>query len=252
MRNIDKKTNEIPAAQEALLLLDIKGALLTCDALNTQKKTVEIIKGRKGNYVCALKRNHHTFYTEVDEYFTEEMLKAIRRDGENFVTSIDKAHSKVERRNYYLTKNVKWFAERGEWKGLKAFVCFEKIMTDTATGEVTKERRLFISSVTDAELCAEAIRGHWAVENRLHWHLDVSFGDDDDMTTDKNAYQNFSLFRKMALTLLKMSQPFMKCSIKLLRWSIGLEYKSQLGMILGTLDETHLERALRSANEKKS
>lgn len=252
MKNIDKKTNEIPAAQEALLMLDIKGALLTCDALNTQKKTIEIIKERKGDYVCALKLNHQTFYTDVNDYFTDEKLKEIRNAETHFVTSIDKAHSQIERRNFYATEDIKWFPEKGQWKGLKSFVCYEKIIIDTATGVITKERRLFISSITDAALCAEAIRGHWAVENRLHWHLDASFGDDNDMTTDKNAYQNFSLFRRMALTLLKMAQPFMKRSILETRKLIGMEYKMVLGQILGTLDETFIEKALREANVKKS
>jgi predicted transposase YbfD/YdcC len=254
MKNIDKKTNEIPAAQELLQTLDIKGAIVTCDALNTQKKTIGIIASaeKKGDYVCALKKNHHTFYTEVDEYFSEERLKKIKANGKNFVTSLDKAHSKIERRNFYLADNIKWFEDKAEWEKLRSFICFDKIMTDTATGEVTKERRLFISSIKDAELCAEAIRGHWSVENKLHWHLDVSFGDDDDMTTDKNAYQNFALFRKMTLTICKMAKPFMKYGVKTMRWLIGIEPKSQLGLILGTLDEAHLEEALRSANVKKS
>ncbi|MDR1292036.1 MAG: ISAs1 family transposase, partial [Clostridiales Family XIII bacterium] len=191
------------------------------------------------------------FYEEVDAYFTEEKMKSIRREGTDFVTGIDKAHSQIERRDFYLARDVKWFADKGEWKKLKAFVCFEKSISDTETGETKKERRLFISSVTDAGLCAEAIRGHWAVENILHWHLDASFGDDEDMTTDKNAYMNFSQFRRMALTLCKLAQPFMKCSIKSMRWLIGLEYKLELGKILGTLDETFLEEALRTANEKK-
>jgi predicted transposase YbfD/YdcC len=251
MECIPDKTNEIPAAQAALALLDVKGAVVTCDALNTQKKTMGVVAERKGDYVAALKKNHHLFYDEVDAYFTEEKMKSIRKEGTDFVTSIDKAHSQVERRNFYLARDVKWFADRGEWKKLKAFVCFEKTITDTESGEVTKERRLFISSVANAALCAEAIRGHWAVENILHWHLDASFGDDDDMTTDKNAYMNFSQFRRMALTLCKLAQPFMKCSIKSMRWLIGLEYKQELGKILGTLDETFLEDALRAANEKK-
>ncbi|MDR3280964.1 MAG: ISAs1 family transposase [Synergistaceae bacterium] len=254
MKHIDRKTNEIPAAQEALMALDIKGAIVTCDALNTQKKTIEIIacKEKKGQYVAALKDNNHTFYSEVNEYFSEEKLKEIMRRGVNFVTSTEKAHSKVETRNFYLTSDVKWFEDRSEWTNLRAFICYEKIMTDTGSGEATRERRLFISSVKDAGLCAEAIRGHWAVENNLHWHLDFSFGDDSDMTTDKNAYQNFSLFRRMVLTICRMAQPFMKESIRTIRWSIGLEPQSQLGIILGTLDETRIESALRAAVVKKS
>jgi len=248
---IKDKTNEIPAAQEALALLDLKGAIVTCDALNTQKKTMWVVAGRKGQYVAALKRNHHLFYDEVDAFFSEERLRAIREEGSGYVTSIDKAHSQVERRRFYLSGDVKWFEDRGGWRGLRGFVCYEKTVTDTQTGEVTKERRLFISSVTDAGLCAEAIRGHWAVENILHWHLDASFGDDGDTTTDKNAYANFSQFRRLALALCKLAQPFMKCSIKSMRWLIGLEYQSQLGAILGTLDETYLEEALRKAYEKR-
>jgi len=91
-----------------------------------------------------------------------------------------------------------------------------------------------------------------AIENVLHWHLDASFADDADMTTDKNAYNSFTAMRCMALTLCKISQSFMKCSIKNMRWLIGLEYKQELDKILGTLGETLLEQSLRSANEKKS
>jgi predicted transposase YbfD/YdcC len=250
MKDIENKSNEIPAAQVALGLLDIKGAVLTCDALNTQKETLRIIAGKekKGDYVAALKKNHHLFYEEVDAFFSQETLRAIRKAGVGFVTSINKAHSKVERRNYYLTDHVKWFAGWKDWEKLRSFICTETILTDTATGEVTTERRIFISSIKDAELCAEAIRGHWAIENILHWHLDVSFGDDADTTTDKHAYMNFSTFRRMALALCKLAQPFMKCSIKDIRWGVGLDFKSQLGLILGTLDEAYLENALRSAN----
>jgi len=253
MKDIDKKSNEIPAAQAALELLDVKGAVVTCDAMNTQKETMAAIagKGKGGDYVAALKKNHHLFYEEVDAYFSEEKKAAIRKAGECFVTNLDKAHSQVERRNFYLTDDVKWFEGKKDWAKLRAFICYEKTIADTSTGEVTKERRFFISSVKDAQLCSEAIRGHWAVENILHWHLDASFGDDSDMTIDRNAYLNLSLFRRMALALCKLAQPFMKCSIKNIRWGIGLEYKSQLGLILGTLDETYLENALRTANEKK-
>ncbi|MDR3164863.1 MAG: ISAs1 family transposase [Synergistaceae bacterium] len=251
MECIPDRTNEIPAAQTALALLNVKGAVVTCDTLNTQKETMRVVSTGKGNYMAALKKNHHLFYDEVDAYFTKERMKSIRKGSADFVTSIDKAHSQVERRNFYLARDVKWFADRRAWEKLKAFVCFDKSITDTQSGEVTKERRLFISSVADAGLCAEAIRGHWAVENILYWHLDALFGDDEDMTTDKNAYMNFSQFRRMALTLCKLAQPFMKCSIKSMRWLIGLEYRQELGRILGTLDETFLEEALRAANEKK-
>ena len=254
MKNISSKTNEIPAAQAALEFINVKGAVVTCDAMNTQKTTMAAIADRRngGDYVAALKKNHQLFYDEVESYFSIEKKKEIKRNNVGFVTSLDKAHSKVERRNFYVSDDIKWFHGKADWTKLRAFICYEKLMYDTQTGLDTCELRYFISSVTDAELCAEAIRGHWAIENVLHWHLDASFADDADMTTDKNAYYNFTAMRRMALTLCKISQSFMKCSIKNMRWLIGLEYKQELGKILGTLDETFLEQSLRSANLKKS
>jgi predicted transposase YbfD/YdcC len=209
-------------------------------------------KGRGGDYVAALKKNHHAFYAELEAYFTYERKQEIRNNGLGFVTTPEKAHSQIEQRNFYVTDDVKWFHERGSWSKLRAFVCYEKLTHDNRTGIDSVEQRYYISSVTDAELCAEAIRGHWRVENVLHWHLDVSFSDDDDMTTDKNAYYNFTALRRMALTMCKISQSFMKCSVKNIRWLIGLDSTKELGRILGTLDETFLEQALRSANENKA
>ena len=252
MEDIDQKTNEIPAAQAALKLINVKGAVVTCDALNTQKGTMAAIADGGGYYVAALKKNHHLFYEEVDSYFSVERKQSIRESGVGFFTSIEKAHSKTERRNYYCTSNIKWFHNKKEWEKLRTFVCYEKLIHDHQTDLDSVEIRYFISSVADVGLCAEAIRGHWAIENLLHWHLDVSFADDDDMTTDKNAYMNFSAMRRMALTLCRISQSFMKCSVKNIRWLIGLECKQELGKILGTLNEDFLELALRTANEKKA
>ena len=251
MKDIDCKTNEIPAAQAALQLINIKNAVVTCDALNTQKDTMATIIGGGGHYVAALKKNHHLFYEEVDLYFSPERKKSIRESGAGFFSSLEKAHSKTEQRNYYCASNIKWFHDKKDWEKLHALVCCEKLIHDHQTGLDSVEIRYFISSVADVGLCAEAIRGHWSVENLLHWHLDVSFADDDDMTTDKNAYMNFSAMRRMALTLCRISQSFMKCSVKNVRWLVGLECKQELGRILGTLDEDFLELALRTANEKK-
>ena len=253
MNSINVKSNEIPAAQEILPSLDLKGAIVTCDALNTQKKTMGIIAGKekKGDYVAALKGNHHDFYDDVDAFFTKNTMAGIAEKKVNFFSTTEKAHSQIEQRNYYLTTDIKWFGDREKWEKLRSFICNEKIITDVHTGEIKTEKRFFIASIKDVTLCAEAIRGHWAVENRLHWHLDYSFCDDDDTNTDKNAYLNFTSFRRMALALCKMAQPFMKTSIKTMRWIIGMEPTDVLGTILGTLDENHLENALREVNEKK-
>jgi predicted transposase YbfD/YdcC len=86
-----------------------------------------------------------------------------------------------------------------EWQNLRHFVCFEKYTCNIVTGKENLETRYYITSLRDVELCAESIRGHWSVENKLHWHLDYSFDEDDNTTMDQNAFNNFSILNKMAL-----------------------------------------------------
>lgn len=106
--------------------------------------------------------------------------------------------------------------------------------------------------MTDVELCAEAIRGHWSVENQLHWHLDANFNEDDNTTTDKNAFNNFSMLTKLSLTLLKLAQPLMgrkNISIRTMRKVFGWETESCISMILNTFDDEALLLALQNAKK---
>lgn len=248
-KQIDEKTNEIPTAPEVLALCDIKKSIVTCDALNTQKNTVKAVIGGKGNYVFALKQNHQDFYDDVETYFSDKQLKKIRQNGKKFFTSIDKAHSQVERRNFYLTTNVKWFENKEDWEKLRGFVCYEKTITKIETGEIVTEKRYFITSLTDVDTISEAIRGHWSVENKLHWHLDVTFGDDTDMTTDRAAYQNYSLMRKMALNIYKIAQStFTKHkSIRAIRKGFGWNYEKSIAIVLNAVTPETLQEAIYNA-----
>lgn len=245
-KQIDEKTNEIPTAPEVLKLCNIKKAVVTCDALNTQKNTVSAVVEGKGNYVFALKQNHQDFYDDVKTYFTDEQLKKIKQNGVKFFTSIDKAHSQIERRNFYLSTNIKWFEDKEQWEKLRGFVCYEKIITKIATGEVTIEKRYFITSLIDIDTISEAIREHWSVENKLHWHLDVTFADDADMTIDKAAYQNYSLMRKMALNIYKIAQatfPKHK-SIRSIRKGFGWNYEKSIAIVLNAVTPETLADAI--------
>ena len=251
MKDIDEKSNEIPAAQKILRTLNLKNSVVTFDALNTQKKTIAVITEQGGDYVGALKANHQLFYNEVKDYFSPDVLDKLRECGDTFYQTVEVARKRKVCRNYYMTTDIKWFSDRSAWKKLKAFVCCEKTTTNLVTGETTTEMRYYISSVADVQLCGEAIRGHWSVENKLHWHIDVSFGDDDDTTSDKNAFMNFTQFRRLALTLLKMAQPILKCSIKNMQWLSAMRPERNFGKMLNALDEKQLEEALRNAIVKK-
>ena len=143
-----------------------------------------------------------------------------------------------------MTKNVKWFADLDKWAGLKAFICYETETEDLVSGKRTLERRYYISSLTDIALCADAIRSHWGIENQLHWHLDVSFSEDDNTTMDVNAFNNLSILNKMALSLLKLVRSIHKVGIKTIRKKFAWNFIEQLTKILSVFDEEQIYEAL--------
>jgi len=243
---ISAKTNEIPIAQTMLAGMQLKNCVVTFDAINTQKGTVEIVVGQKGHYVGGLKGNQQLFHEEVGLFFSEEELARIRQKKDKYRTYTEKAHNRIETRSYYMTVDIKWFADLPKWAGLKSFICYEIETEDLVSGKQTKERRYYISSLSDIELCADAIRSHWGIENQLHWHLDVTFSEDDNTTMDKNAFNNFSIMNKMALSLLKLIQPTYrhKLGLKRIRKKFGWDLIGQLTLLLNHLDEEQIAQAL--------
>jgi hypothetical protein len=112
--------------------------------------------------------------------------------------------------------------------------------------------RHYITSLRDVELCADSIRGHLSIENKLHWHLDYSFKEDENTTMDQNAFNNFSILNKMALTLYKLAQPLMNnISIRGIRKGFGWGIEESLSLILNTFDEDILKNALENAQKSK-
>lgn len=246
-RPIDTKTNEIPVAREALRGLSLKGCIVTFDALHTQKDTVQVIAGQKGDYVGGLKGNQSGLMEAVASRFTQEKKESVAGKGTDYHETIEKSHNQVERRCYYrLPANC----GKDEWAKLRSFVCYEKHTQDVVTGKKTHECRFYISSLSDIQLIAEAIRGHWSVENKLHWHLDYSFSEDSQTTMDRNAFQNLSLINKLVLSLCKMAQPVMKGSIRTIRLRFSWALEDQLSFLLNTFDDTAVKECLESATAK--
>lgn len=206
---ISDKSNEIPTIPVILERLKVKDTIVTWDALNTQKANVESVKKKKGNYVVPVKKNHPSFNADLELYFddkTQEQIIAGRLDSA-YLKEIEKSHSCFITYEYFQTSDVKWYHEYKEWKGLMTFGMVKK--TIVKNGEEKVEKRYYISSLgVEIELFAKAIRNHWSVENKLHWHLDFTFKEDKNTTLNKNALMNLQIINKFCLGILNRIKSF--------------------------------------------
>jgi len=211
---VDEKSNEITAIPTLLDKINIKGHIITTDAMGCQREIVEKIKNKKADYVLALKGNQGTLQEDVKLYFDDKTFLSKAK----YIKTIEKARGGVEIREYWQTENINWLPNKKEWKGLKSIAMTRN--TIEKDGKTTVEQRYFISSLpVDVDEIARAIRGHWMVES-YHWHLDVTFKEDANQTIDKQAAYNLNIVTKMALNVLKIYDIGRKMSMKLKRFSI--------------------------------
>jgi predicted transposase YbfD/YdcC len=233
--SVAEKTNEIPAVQDLIDITDIKGCVLTWDALNTQKDTVAAVMRKKGDYVGALKGNQHNFYEDVQLYFGSE-LDDIKKTAGNYCETLEKEQSAVVRREYFLTQDIDWLPNKKEWAGLKS-IGFVRKTVEKHTGETHTEERYYIASITDAALFAKSVRCHWQVENSLHWQLDYTFKDDRNTTMEKNGAKNLQVIKKLVLALLSITKPlFDGKSLKNIRLVTALDFEKNIEIIFKALN----------------
>ncbi len=241
---IKEKTNEIPAGPVLLGKMDLKGKIVTWDALNTQKETVEAVMRGKGDYVAALKGNHPLFYKEVQEYFSEETLEILEKTTGHYKKTVEKGHGGIETREYYQTDETGWYEEKKKWKGLATFGMVKKKL-EKPDGKIMEERRYYISSLpVDVGLFSKAARGHWGVENQLHWHLDFTFKDDYNTTAEKTCAKNMQMLKKIALAVLRIVQGLYDQSLKRIRKTTARNCEKELENILSALSADAIKAAL--------
>lgn len=242
---IKEKTNEIPAAQKLLGLMDLKGSVVTADAMNCQKGTAEAIIRSKGDYVLALKGNQPLFYQEVREFFDTEEQDKLRGREERWKKTVEKEHGGVAVREYFITDEVSWYSEKGKWKKLRTFGMVHKTLR--IGGEKREEYRYYIGSIEpDVELFERAVRGHWEIENGLHWHLDFTFRDDKNTSMEKTGAKNLQIMKKIALSILSLVKESYKMSMKRIRYQLSLDYENEVERMLAMLDMDSVREALES------
>ena len=245
---IKEKTNEIPAGPVLLGKMDLKGKIVTWDALNTQKETVESVIRGKGDYVAALKGNHTLFYKEVQEYFSDGILEGLEKIPGYYKKTVEKEHGGIVTREYYQTDETGWYEDKKKWKGLATFGMVKKKL-EKPDGKTVEEKRYYISSLpVDVELFSKAARGHWGVENKLHWHLDFTFKDDYNTTAEKTCAKNMQMLKKIALAVLRIVQTLYSQSLKRIRKTIARDCEKELENILSALSSDAIKAALYKAS----
>jgi predicted transposase YbfD/YdcC len=216
---VSDKSNEITAIPQLLDWLDIKGSIVTIDAMGCQHKIANKILEQQSNYIFCLKGNQGTLHEDIKLYFSDQELL---KKNAKYYNDYDKAHGRIEHRKCSVVSDVDWLKKgHAEWKSIKSIILIES--TREIKGKVSTEIRYYISSLTQTpEKTLSSIRSHWAIENALHWVLDMSFGDDQCRIRKENAPQVMAVIRHMALNLLQLAKAQMKRqSIKRLRKMAG-------------------------------
>jgi predicted transposase YbfD/YdcC len=187
-----------------LRFLDLRKAVVTIDAMGCQKTIATAIVEKGADYIFGLKGNHPTLYEDVLEAFDAETMNELRTSKDDFVEQADKGHGRLETRRVYCLRTIDWAYQASEWSNLKTAVLVES--ERTIAGVTSHERRAYISSLdVPAVRFAALIRNHWHIENKLHWVLDVSFGEDRARISRNNGARALSTLRKIALMLTRRS-----------------------------------------------
>lgn len=199
----DAKSNEITAIPELLKLLDLSGAVVTIDAAGCQKKIAQRIVDQGGHYILQLKGNQGGLHQETVTLFDQCLTDDCHGVAYHTAKTLDKGHGRIEERQIWATSEVHWFAEKGKWKNLHSLI--RVLAKRTVAGKTSTEYRYYISDLPadNAAGLLAYIRGHWGVENNLHWCLDISFREDDRRIRQGHAAENFARLSRIALNLLK-------------------------------------------------
>lgn len=196
----DAKSNEITAIPKLLALLELKGCIVTLDAMGCQRGIVKQIIAQDGDYVLGLKGNQGILHEAVEDYFATAQATDFKQVKYDFVEEIDKGHGRLETRRYWITEDLQTLPNIEHWTGLKSIGMVEREYQEG--GKQIKEKRYFINSIpAAAKTFAHAVRGHWGIENHLHWRMDVLLREDASRIRKGNAPAIMTSIRHLVLNL---------------------------------------------------
>jgi predicted transposase YbfD/YdcC len=226
----EEKSNEITAIPELLRLVDIKGAIITIDAMGTQKAIAEQIVGSGADYVLALKANQGTLHDAVIDYIEKESRDDFAKAKARRHITQETGHGRKETRSYIQMPVPDTLRELELWKGLQSIGVVTSVCV--RDGKETIETRYYISSLpVRVKQFAHAVRSHWGIENSCHWSLDVTYREDESRIRDKHLRENFAWLNRFTLSLLKQHPG--RDSLVMKRRSCGWNEEFLLEVVMG-------------------
>jgi len=225
---VNEKSNEITAIPELLKYLGVKGATVTIDAIGCQKEIVkQIVQENKANYVIALKENQPTLHNEFSTY-AQDCIDDPRLSAKySTLMTVEKGHGRIEKRKYYLFTDIAWFADKKDWTGLAGIAMVHSTRL-VGKKEPSSETRFYITSLTKVESAAEAIRGHWGIENSLHWVLDTAFHEDGAATKKRTTAANLAHLRRLTANLLRSDPSSLSIPNKRYQCALNTDFLEQI------------------------
>ncbi len=224
-RKVDEKSNEITAIPKLLEALELSGTVVTIDAMGCQRSIARQIIEKQAGYVLAVKENQGHLYEEIQDSFRMLPTDAVAEQ-------VDGGHGRVERRTCSVIADLSLVEKATEWASLQGLVRIQAERYHKATGQSEKQTRYYITSLPpEAARLNHVIRQHWGIENKLHWVLDVGFGEDLSRKRQGHTAQNFSPLNRIALNLLKQDKSSQR-GIKDKRLKAGWDH-SYLLKVLG-------------------
>ncbi len=199
---VAEKSNEIVAIPKLLDMVAIEGAIITIDAMGCQRDIARKVINKKADYVLTVKGNQGSLRDDVELFATEQKAKGFADTTISQDTTVDGDHGRIETRTTTVIHDVNWLQQRHDWPGLKGVAMVES--SREISGKIERETRYYIMSmVRAAALLGPVIRSHWAIENSLHWVMDMVFRDDESRVRTDHAPANFTTIKHMALNLLR-------------------------------------------------
>lgn len=223
---VDQKSNEQTAIEPLIEQIDVTGAILTLDAMHTQKQTTRAIRRRGAHYVIGLKTNQERLYNDVAGFFTRSEQRGFwTEDGEPLVCGKMKTHNvdhgRYETREYVCAPAPRWLEAFDEWSDLKTIIRVDRTRTSLSENKTTTERSYYISSLpAQSKRLPFAIRSHWGIENGLHWILDIAYDEDHSRARRGHEAENLATIRRFTLSALKADHS-VKVGIKAKRKMAG-------------------------------